>query len=269
MGGAPAVPASLASRTVSPKNYSGMKIGSPRWGVESSSPVSLPPPRAANSYNKLRSRAMSSVGFSVNGTTYKNMTNIPGIGNVQPMMSGSAAQRAKNARSMGWTGTGGASKKAGLSMPTPSIGGPKGPLSMPSPSIGRPSGGALVPTSSPKSNSGFNRSFGHLSDAAIGIGIGAMAGGTASYATGGNFGQGAFMGGIAGGAGYGMMASKLGQKGVRGFSPKLAGMMSGTENVANRRMMMAGGGMLAGGMFGGNRSHRRGFNARRGNSIGR
>ena len=51
------------------------------------------------------------------------------------------------------------------------------------------------------------------------------------------------------------------------FTSKTRNLMYGTHDTNIRRGLFNSGGML-GGMYGGNHSHRRGFNSRRGNSIG-
>lgn len=115
----------------------------------------------------------------------------------------------------------------------------------------------------------------------MGVGVGAAAGATTSYMTGGNIMQGGLMG-AAGGAVMGMggirmlaqggrgVAWQAAKRGVgNGFTSKLTQLTYGMENPANRAYMFGAGGMLGGMMFGGNRSHKRGFNSKRGNSIGR
>lgn len=158
-----------------------------------------------------------------------------------------------------------------ISTPSPSINYPKnatpGQFSMPTrPSWERGASNKPKTTTTMKPNSAF--SFRNAAMAAGGL----MAiGGVTSYATGGNAGQGAAAGLVGGGMMYGGMrsAARLGQNGVRGFSPKIANFMSGSENKMARRAMVGSGAALGGMMFGGNRSHRRGFNSQRGNAIGR
>jgi hypothetical protein len=96
-------------------------------------------------------------------------------------------------------------------------------------------------------------------------------GGTASMITGGSFVQGAMAGAVIGGGGYSgaaYMSKNMGQT-MDGYSAKLSSFMSGQENAMMRRATFGAGATMGGLMFGGNRSHRRGFNASRGNSIGR
>ena len=115
---------------------------------------------------------------------------------------------------------------------------------------------------------------------AVGAALGAGVGGTTSYATGGSFTQGAIAGGIAGaGMGYGAVGmAQVGRRAAweggklgapNAFTSNLTKMTYGMENAANRAGMFAAGGMLGGFAFGGNKTHKRGFNSRRGNSIGR
>jgi hypothetical protein len=110
-------------------------------------------------------------------------------------------------------------------------------------------------------------------------------GGVASYATGGEFWQGAAMG-----AGGGLVAGKVlgglgkNQAAIRGGLSKygagrdpgmvqdsaqwLAKQSVPTSNAARRNTMLAGAGLM--GMIGGgnrNNNHRRGFNAHRGNGF--
>lgn len=115
------------------------------------------------------------------------------------------------------------------------------------------------------------------------VGAGAVVGGVTSYATGGEFGQGAVAGGmVVGGAYLGMstMASNSKAinaavtKGGEGFGAGVMGAMQGANqviggaSVAARRAALMGGAGLAGLTFGGNRrSHRRGFNQSRGSRI--
>jgi hypothetical protein len=107
---------------------------------------------------------------------------------------------------------------------------------------------------------------GELAFGAIGGGV---VGGGVSYLSGGEFGQGAMVGAIAGAglAGGYHGALKLGQAGIEGFSPKIAAATANFQDANIRRGAFLGGAMLAGGVFGGNRSHRRGFNSSRGNTI--
>lgn len=117
-------------------------------------------------------------------------------------------------------------------------------------------------------------------------GIGAVAGGTASWMTGGSFVQGAVFGA---GAGAGMRGARLGmgmnRKAVQSGITQVMGhfgmdaasqytksvtRLAATGTSRQGRMaMFAGGAMLAGGVFGGRRNMSRGFNQNRGNRIGR
>lgn len=102
---------------------------------------------------------------------------------------------------------------------------------------------------------------------------GGLAGGVASYSTGGDFNQGAMIGGgIAGGLtlGAGAVARKLGQDGIKasGYTGALGNLLSGFEDANVRRAMIGGGGLLGGMAFGGTRSHSQGFNKNRGTKIG-
>lgn len=143
--------------------------------------------------------------------------------------------------------------------------GPNRPLQMPQPRrmhgpVGRPSGGGSM--------GGSMNWMSAIGETGLSVGLGAAAGGATSYMSGGNFGQGALAGGLIAGGGY-AGALGLGQRGVGGYAPKIANLMSDQASSVGRRAAFAAGGMLGGGMFGGNKSHRRGFNANRGNSIGR
>ena len=109
-----------------------------------------------------------------------------------------------------------------------------------------------------------------------------MAGGTASYATGGEFGQGAVVGGMVGFGGvraakFFSATTPTGMKSVLGESMG-GGLASMTESARpymaealgdtfTRRGAMVAGAGLGGFIFGGRRNHRRGFNSRRGNRI--
>lgn len=143
-----------------------------------------------------------------------------------------------------------------------------------------PAAGPKPPASRPSTSMSTNRAVSSVSGIGTlaGIGLGAAAGATTSWATGGNIGQGAFMGALGGGgAMYGgrMLASSLPQVAgklpskLSSHSSKLIDLADGLENPANRSFLFAGGGMLGGFVFGGNKSHKRGFNSKRGNSIGR
>ena len=116
---------------------------------------------------------------------------------------------------------------------------------------------------------------------AIAAGMAAV-GGVTSYATGGNFMQGAVMGGVGGYAGvkgamYGAKyASKnlgegMGRDAARTTRAFFLGSKSfggRSQGIANQRGAMLAGAGLSGMMFGGNRrSHKRGFNSRRGNGF--
>lgn len=113
---------------------------------------------------------------------------------------------------------------------------------------------------------------GALGLSAMGAGLGA--GG--AWMTGGDMRQGAFAGAMTGSAAafaapatMKFAAKKLGQDGVGGYATKMSSFMNGHHNTNYRRASMASGAMLGGMMFGGNKSHRRGFNGSRGNAIGR
>lgn len=166
------------------------------------------------------------------------------------------------------------------SQQTRALGAPSFQAGAPSagPSIGsaRPKSAGTLNTSFAdkrmKSNKGFSmNSMSGVAQAGMVLMGGGIAGGAASYATGGNFSQGFGAGAVAGGAMFAgsFSAAKLGQKGAGGYASKVSNFMSGNENVNYRRAAFGGGAMLGGMMFGGNRSHKRGFNSRRGNSIGR
>lgn len=119
------------------------------------------------------------------------------------------------------------------------------------------------------SNQSFSGQYGGMMMAAGGM---ALAGGAANYMTGGSFTGGAIAGVAAGGGMYGggkFLAKRLGQAGAGGYGSKVAGFVSGMENSSYRRAAIGSGAALGGMMFGGSRSHRRGFNSQRGNSIGR
>lgn len=110
----------------------------------------------------------------------------------------------------------------------------------------------------------------------------ALAGGTASYMTGGEFGQGAVVGGMVGFGGvsaarFFSATTPTGMKSVlgEGMGGSLASMTESArpvmaealgDTVTRRGAMVAGAG-LGGFIFGGRRNHRRGFNSRRGNRI--
>lgn len=143
------------------------------------------------------------------------------------------------------------------------------PLSMPGPSIapGARTGGGGSPMSHGASGIG---------GALTTIGGGMLLGGGMSYATGGSFGQGAVMGAAGGGAlAYGLPAAgkfaarRLGQGGPGGYGTAMSRFVKGMENPTARRFAFGAGAMLGGGMFGGNKSHKRGFSSNRGNHIGR
>ncbi len=119
---------------------------------------------------------------------------------------------------------------------------------------------------------------------ALGVGAGGLVGGIASYATGGEFGQGFAMGmgGAIGGKALKRAAmNNMAQQGGLTMTKKYAGMGGAKETAASalnaaatslqtartRTTMMSGAG-LAGAMFGGDRSsHSRGFNQSRGNRF--
>jgi hypothetical protein len=151
------------------------------------------------------------------------------------------------------------------------------PISMPAPSVANT---AEYFPSIASGGGGFTGG-GSMLGAVGTVAAGAMTGGVTSYATGGSFTQGAMAGaavGFGGGAmaryriptmGGAFAAKQLGQAGVTGYSKQIAGFTAGFENPAVRRSVFMGGAALGGFVFGGNRSHKRGFNSRRGNSIGR
>lgn len=115
------------------------------------------------------------------------------------------------------------------------------------------------------------------------MGGSAIMGGASSYMTDGSFAQGAAVGAFTGG----MMGRHLGRqtmsnagrylgRGANMQGPRASKFSSGMVTAGNfleskemRRVMIGSGAMLGGAMFGGNRSHRKGFNANRGNTIGR
>jgi hypothetical protein len=113
---------------------------------------------------------------------------------------------------------------------------------------------------------------------AFNTGTSAIVGGVTSYSTGGSFVQGAAIGGLMG-AGLGVLGAKgaatkflaggPGKFGRGSFARKMVKYSRYMESPEHRRMLMNGGAALAGFVFGGNRTHKRGFNAQRGNSIGR
>jgi len=122
-----------------------------------------------------------------------------------------------------------------------------------------------------------HRGYGGL----MGVVGGAMTGGIASYATGGEFHRGAFAGAIGGGAmGFGMgrqVVSRAGRALGRGantmgkasFSTGMTKVGNLMESKESRRLMFGSGALLGGIMFGGRRNHSRGFNQNRGNRFGR
>jgi hypothetical protein len=115
------------------------------------------------------------------------------------------------------------------------------------------------------------------------VAMGAVGGGV-SYMTGGNFGQGAALGAA---GGYGIMKAGMAGSALKGgqlkrsFLGKEAGgnlakmtkdaRKAGREffnDTGSRRAAMLAGSGLTGMVFGGNRrSHKRGFNSRRGNGF--
>lgn len=137
------------------------------------------------------------------------------------------------------------------------------------------------PGSSPGGTPGGGTSAGMtLGFGAAGLAGGAALGAGSSYMTGGNVGQGAVMGAVTGGAlafggaklgmmGMGGAAKMAGADAAGGFSTGITNTMKNMDTAAGRGMMFAGGGLLGGMAFGGRRSHRRGFNRNRGNTIGR
>lgn len=113
-------------------------------------------------------------------------------------------------------------------------------------------------------------------------GMGAAVGGVGSYLTGGSFTQGAMFGAGAGmGMRYGLRnrdamvtaankgMSYFGVAKAADYSTQLSGLMSNFNTVEARRAAVGAGALLGGLTFGGSRSHSRGFNANRGNRIGR
>lgn len=149
-------------------------------------------------------------------------------------------------------------------------------------------GGPAAPTPGPSSpsNAAITPEGGGLAGAsplAMAAGMAAV-GGVTSYATGGNFGQGALLGAA---GGYGMMKAGMAGSALKGSQLKgsflgkemggnLAKMTKGARtagreffgDTGNRRAAMLAGAGLSGMVFGGNRrSHKRGFNSRRGNGF--
>ena len=118
---------------------------------------------------------------------------------------------------------------------------------------------------------------------------GAVAGGTASYATGGGFWQGAAAGLMVGGGAAAAMrpagAAFLSRTPAAGMDRTLRGLSHEhlgpnftqgmtkaarfTQDTGSRRMAFGAGALLGGTLFGGNRSRARGFNSNRGNRFGR
>jgi len=104
--------------------------------------------------------------------------------------------------------------------------------------------------------------------------MGAAVGGTASYATGGNFSDGAVYGAMAGGGVMGLshLSRSLGGAAgaaSAGWTGSAVGALKGFENPANRAYAMGAGAALGGFAFGGRKNSARGFNKDRGNRIGR
>lgn len=122
-------------------------------------------------------------------------------------------------------------------------------------------------------------------------GAAAVAGGATSYATGGEFTQGAVAGGMLG-AGLGMGGASMIRQGigsggeaaskalkgygyddaasnVGSFSSGMVDMLGSMTTKDSRRAAFGAGAMLGGYTFGGDKSHKRGFNSNRGNSFGR
>lgn len=140
-----------------------------------------------------------------------------------------------------------------------------------------PQRGWMVPYKAPAAatasewGNSFNMSTGlALGGVAAGAGLGAIG----SYATGGELGQGGVMGGAMAGAlmmsGRGLSTYKIGQAGpAGGWGEGLTKLLHNSDNVNYRRAMIGAGGLLGGMAFGGNRTHRSGFNSNRGNTIGR
>lgn len=148
-------------------------------------------------------------------------------------------------------------------------------------------GGAATPGASLASNAGVGGAgssgfLAGMSPLGTAVAMGAVGGGV-SYMTGGNFMQGAALGaaggyGIVRGASLGARyASKHLDRGtvggdaarkVRGFMMGAGGAPGSGAGTTNRRSAMLAGSALSGMVFGGNRrSHKRGFNSRRGNGF--
>jgi len=161
-----------------------------------------------------------------------------------------------------------------------------GPLNMPPPNRG-PKPNNL----SPVGDSGQSAAMSSLMATAGLVGGAALVGGATSYSTGGSFVQGALAGGTIG-AGLGLGGAAMISRGIGDVGGTVAGHLkhyeyaAASQNVSdfsnsmvkigsmlnsneNRKALFGAGAMLGGGIFGGNRSHKRGFNSNRGNSFGR
>lgn len=171
-----------------------------------------------------------------------------------------------------------------INMPSPSIARTTPPsVSMPKPSIGNPVGRS-APSRSPAMNAVAStgdpsmNGWGAMASIAGGAGIGAAA----SWASGGSMMQGAAFGAMAGagthaGLKYRNDLASFGESGMSHFGGAKAAAYSGKmtqfadqfTTQQSRRAMVGAGAALGGFVFGGDRSHKRGFNQNRGNSIGR
>lgn len=135
--------------------------------------------------------------------------------------------------------------------------------------------GHMVPYKAPAAASEWGNSFNMSTGLALGgVAAGAGLGAIGSYATGGELGQGGVMGGAMAGAlmmsGRGLSTYKIGQAGpAGGWGEGLTKLLHNSDNVNYRRAMIGAGGLLGGMAFGGNRTHKSGFNSNRGNTIGR
>jgi hypothetical protein len=161
---------------------------------------------------------------------------------------------------------------------------------MPSPNLG-PKPNNLSPVGNSGQSSAMGSLMGEIGATAGLIGGAAAVGGVSSYSTGGGFFQGAAAG-AAVGAGLGMGGAKFigtsageavesasgmlkhyeypdAAKSAAGWSEGIRSTVSGMNSNQARKATFAAGGMLGGGVFGGDRSHKRGFNSHRGNSFGR
>jgi hypothetical protein len=203
--------------------------------------------------------------------------------NVQPL-PGMDAMDAPLNRSMGPIDV----SKARVSdvLNRPSMGG--GGLGAPD-TLGKPP--TARPAANPQPSTGSSISAaGAVGMSAMGMaGMGAVAGAGTSYMTGGNAIQGGVAGAMTGGAlafgGAGLIGNAMrtggtaiARKSARGsatrgtarsFTRGVTAATRGMTNAQNRGHVFGAGAMLGGFMFGGNKSHSRGFNSNRGNRIGR